>query len=82
MAKSAHTQEYRTFRVLLRSSRENAGLTQKDVAEILGVSQSYVSKYESGERRLDVIELLAVCDAIGVSATRFVDSLKRRLRRS
>ncbi len=82
MAKSAHTQSYKTFRALLRSSRQDAGLTQEDVAGALGVHQSYVSKYENGERRLDVVELLAVCSAIGVPPTKFIDSLRRRLRRS
>lgn len=45
-------------------ARNSANLTQKDVAELLGKPQSYVSKYESGERRLDVIEFIRVCKAI------------------
>jgi transcriptional regulator with XRE-family HTH domain len=49
---------------LLRRLREEAGLRQVDVADRLGVSQSFVSKYESGERRLDLIELEQVALAL------------------
>lgn len=52
---------------LLRDFRNEAGLRQADVAERLGRPQSFVSKYESGERRLDVLDLLAVCRALDVS---------------
>jgi transcriptional regulator with XRE-family HTH domain len=43
--------------ILLRQARIEAGLTQKEAAEMLGKPQSFVSKVESGERRVDVIEL-------------------------
>jgi len=49
---------------LLSASRQSAGLTQSDVAAVLGKPQSFVSKYESGERTLDVIEFLDVCRSI------------------
>ena len=52
---------------LLRELRESASLTQSDLASRLGVQQSFVSKYEAGERRIDVIELHAICDALGRS---------------
>lgn len=54
---SVHTDQYRIFLGRLRAAREAAGLTQQEVAEALGRPQSYVSKCESGERRVDVIEL-------------------------
>jgi transcriptional regulator with XRE-family HTH domain len=57
---------------LLRRVRVEAGLTQTQVAEQLGQTQSYVSKYENGEQRLDLIELEAVCEAVGVPLTTFV----------
>ena len=81
MARSAHTRNYRLFRELLRSVRKEAGLTQADVARALGVHQSYVSKYETGERRLDVAELLAVCAAMDIPAQRFIAQLERHLSR-
>ena len=51
--------EYREFLARLRAMRINAGLTQKQAAKLLNKTQSYVSKCESGERRVDVIELRA-----------------------
>jgi transcriptional regulator with XRE-family HTH domain len=50
----------------LTEARQTAGLTQYQLADRLGVDQSYVSKYESCRRRLDVIEFLRVVAAIGV----------------
>lgn len=55
--RSLHSQAYRQFLEQLRRARQEAGLTQVQVAEHLGRPQSYVSKCESGERRIDVIEL-------------------------
>jgi transcriptional regulator with XRE-family HTH domain len=57
---------------LLRQVRLDANLTQSQVADKIGQTQSYVSKYENGEQRLDLIELEAVCKAVGISLTRFV----------
>ena len=51
------------LRELLTEARTKVGLTQIDVAGRLGRPQSFVSKYESGERRLDVVEFLEVCAA-------------------
>ena len=61
MAKSIYTREYTAVTRLLRETREAAGLTQVELAEKLGQSQSFVSKYERGERRLDIIQLRTVC---------------------
>lgn len=57
---------------LLRKIRVDADLTQAQVAERLGQPQSYVSKYETGEQRLDLIELEAVCDAVRIPLDEFV----------
>ena len=62
--KSSFTAEYKLFCKLLREAREKAGLTQEDVAKRLNRPQSYVSKYESGERRLDVIEFVRVAKVL------------------
>lgn len=72
MGKSIGTAEQKRLLALLRRIRLDAGLRQVDLAERLGQPQSFVSKYESGERRLDLLELRAVCDAIGISLTKFV----------
>jgi transcriptional regulator with XRE-family HTH domain len=65
--KSIYSAEYQRLCALLRELRQEADLTQVQVAAALDVPQSFVSKYESGERRLDVIELSHVAKALGVS---------------
>jgi transcriptional regulator with XRE-family HTH domain len=65
--KSIYSAEYQRLCAVLRELRQEAGLTQVQVAAQLDVPQSFVSKYESGERRLDVIELRHVAQALGVS---------------
>lgn len=57
---------YATLRALLIQAREDAGLTQAEVAKRLRRVQSFVSKYELGERRLDVADFIAVCNCLGV----------------
>ena len=57
MVKSIHSPEYKELLKRLREARLKAGLTQVDVAAVLGVHQSFVSKIEIGERRVDVLEL-------------------------
>jgi transcriptional regulator with XRE-family HTH domain len=65
--KSIWSDEYQQLCLLLRQLRREAGLTQVEVARRLDVAQSFVSKYESGERRLDVIELRHVAQALGTT---------------
>lgn len=57
---------------LLRQIRMEAKLRQVDMAKKLRQPQSFVSKYESGERRLDLLELHQVCKAAGISLAEFV----------
>jgi transcriptional regulator with XRE-family HTH domain len=64
---------------LFRRVRTEAGLTQTELAERLERPQSFVAKYEAGERRLDILELREVCRALGVSMTEFVTRLERSL---
>lgn len=59
-------QEKEKLRELLRQLRKEAGLRQIDLAKKLGRPQSYVSKYESGEKSLDILEAKEVTDALGV----------------
>lgn len=76
MTKSVFTEEYERFRQMLIAARKERDLTQVDIAERLGKPQSFVSKYERGERRLDVVEFLEVARAIGVDPKGFIDELK------
>ena len=78
MAKSLHSPEYEHFRSLLVAAREKAGLTQTEVAAILRRPQSFVAKYELGERRLDVIEFVQVCTALGVDPHPIISELQAR----
>ena len=57
---------YETLYQVLIDARQTSGLTQAEVASKLSRPQSFVSKYEQGERRLDVIEFVAVCHALDV----------------
>ncbi|MHC4226673.1 MAG: helix-turn-helix domain-containing protein [Planctomycetota bacterium] len=72
MQKSLSSTKQKIFLELLRQFREEAGLRQLDVAQRLNQPQSFVSKYESGERRLDLLELELVCEACKTSLTKFV----------
>jgi transcriptional regulator with XRE-family HTH domain len=76
MAKSLHTSEYEAFRKLLLTVREEAGLTQLEVATRLSKPQSFVAKYEGGERRLDVIEFMEICEALKVDPNDLINKLR------
>lgn len=62
-----HDHRYLEVIALLRKARERAGLSQREVAQVLGRPQSYVSKVETCERRIDVVELLQMCRINGVT---------------
>jgi len=80
MEKSIFTVEQRKLRELLRQVRLGAGLRQSDLAKKLRQPQSFVSKYESGERRLDMLEVRQICAAIGISLQDFVARLEESLK--
>ena len=79
MSKSTFTNEYAVFRDLLREVRTDRGFTQVQLSETLGMPQSFVSKYETGERRLDMVEVRAVCVSLGISLSTFVKKFEARL---
>lgn len=76
MTKSVFSGKYERFRQLLVEARRSAGLTQGQVAKKLSRPQSFVSKYERGERRLDVVEFLEIAQAIGIDPARLLRNLK------
>jgi transcriptional regulator with XRE-family HTH domain len=80
MDKSIHTREYKALLALLREARQAAGVTQVELAKRLGQSQSFVSKMEIGERRLDLIQLRTVCHILGTTLPAFVAKLEARLK--
>lgn len=71
--------EYFSFLKIIKSFRLKKMVSQKDLAKRLNVHQSFVSKYESGERRLDVLELRLVCNALGVPCSKFIKELEKEL---
>jgi transcriptional regulator with XRE-family HTH domain len=77
ISKSVHSGEWKAFCALLQQARRKAGLTQQDLADRLGKPQSFVAKIEGGERRLDVVEYLAVMRTIGADPIRLIRSLLR-----
>jgi transcriptional regulator with XRE-family HTH domain len=64
---------------LLRDVRQKKGIRQTDLAEQLGVPQSFISKYELGDRQLDILELRRICELIGISLEDFVQQLEEKL---
>lgn len=71
--------ERQALEELLRDLRKKSGLRQIDVALALGIPQSMVSKYESGERRLDILEVREICHLLGISLSNFVEHLEAKI---
>ena len=77
MSGSLFTEEYEEFVRLLVEARSNANMTQDVVAKKLGRPQSFVSKYESGQRRLDVVEFVEVSKAIGIDPAEVIEQVSK-----
>jgi transcriptional regulator with XRE-family HTH domain len=71
--------EYQALAALIGEVRGESGKTQRDVAERLGQQQSWYAKSESGERRMDMLEVLAILDALEVDPGDFIRRLRRAL---
>ncbi len=80
MEKSIATKENAVFLAVLRQVRVDAGITQTTLAERIGETQSFVSKVERGELRLDVIQLRTFCLALDTDLAAFVSRFELRLR--
>lgn len=80
MSRRSPTAQQDALLSLLREIRSDAGLRQVDLAEKLGQAQPYVSRYESGERRLDILELRQICQTLGISLESFAARLEQRLK--
>ncbi len=70
---------HKRFRELLTEARKSASMTQTALSNRLGRPQSFVSKYERGERRLDVVEFAEVARALGIDPLRFLAKLYREI---
>jgi transcriptional regulator with XRE-family HTH domain len=73
--KALYERRYTAFTGLLKEERNKAGLTQAKLSKKLRRPQSYVSKYERGDRRIDVVEFLEIARAIGFDPNEFLQKL-------
>jgi ribosome-binding protein aMBF1 (putative translation factor) len=69
--KSVHSDGRSAFSELITRARKSAHLTQNELTKRIHKPQSFVAKYEGGERRIDVVEFVTVCRAIGTNPTKF-----------
>lgn len=69
--------DYQAVQALLRQVRVDAGLRQQELADRLGLPQSVISKVETGERRLDLVETELFCKAVGISLVDFASRLAK-----
>ncbi|HJW86818.1 MAG TPA: helix-turn-helix transcriptional regulator [Candidatus Brocadiaceae bacterium] len=76
MPASLFTKEYERFRKLLEKYRQDNKITQSELAVKLARPQSYISKYENGERRLDVIEFLEIAKVLKINISAFFKELE------
>ena len=74
-----YDEKYRTLIACLKDLRTSKNITQSELAKILGFPQSYVSKYEQCQRRLDVIEVRQICICLGSSLPELVNEFENRL---
>ena len=79
MSKPLHAEGYARFLRELRRAREERGVSQSDLAKAMGEHQTYVSKVETGVRRLDVVELKRWLSALRLNLTEFAPVLDHAL---
>lgn len=79
MTRSVFTQRYKAIISLLVEDRVRLGVTQSELASRLNRPQSYISKYESCDRRIDIIELIDIIEAMGLTASETVHEYIRKL---
>lgn len=73
--------EYRVFIECLKECRIQSKMTQQELASNLGCSQAYISKYEQGQKRLDIIEVRNICRCLGTSLPEIVQLFEERLKK-
>ena len=79
MKKSIYKNENNILIDLLYSLRLKARLKQSELAQRIGVPQSFISKIENGQRRIDIIELNKICKIFGITLTEFIQQFEERI---
>lgn len=79
MRKSVHSEGLKVFRKIMAEARDKGDLTQQELADRLKRPQSFVAKYEGGERRIDVLEFITIARAMGADPVRLLKALIRRI---
>lgn len=79
MEKSIYTREYAIVLRMIKEAREKSGITQEQLAKRLKQSQSFVSKIERGDRRIDIVQLRTLCKIYGGTLPDFVQRLEQEL---
>ncbi len=77
--KSVHGEPYKLLISMLMDERKRQKLSQEELAKRIGIHQTFVSKYETLERRMDLIELRSVCKALDMDFVTFVKEFERQL---
>lgn len=72
---------YEIFVDCLKDFRFQSKMTQQELASLLGYAQSYISKYEQGQKRLDIVEIRNICNILGISLVEFVTEYESRLKK-
>ncbi len=78
--KSVHHPAYQVLIDCLKEVRVKSELTQAELGSRIGMDQTYISKYENKERRIDLIELQIICQALNISLVDFVHEFEKRLK--
>ena len=78
MTRDLNSPRYRALRELIRSARKERGMSQVQVAKVMGRPQSYIADFERRERRIDVVEYLALAEAIGFDPAAVLAEVMKR----
>lgn len=81
MSQSTHNTDYQTLLAVLKAARKRVGVSQVELAERLGNTQTFVSKCERGERRIDAVELVEFSEALGVPPAELLGEYLRQRER-
>lgn len=78
MKKTLHSSEYQMLTGWLKTQREAKGLSMRELADKMDIPHSFIGKVEQRERKLDVIEYIAYCEALGISPTEGIKLITRK----